>query len=301
MERLALEDEMARQSAAAVDTGFRTDRHTWEKNVKPLDTASYMAFFKAPEGKSYFDLYYGFPASSDDKQAAMPDTSLLYEYGMALHDLQWRPIVQQRNQITKNEIAFNGQEQWFLGQYHFPVKPDSYHVSFFVREPARERLGGWKDEVRVPKFPENQLAMSSIVLASAITPATGIETFVKNGLRVVPNPSRRFERSQPVHVYFEVYHLTPDAEGRASFVVEYTTLLRKEKKTGARKLFAMFDSGSKPATTLVTERQADATSSVEYLALDISSAGKGEFRLSIKVRDKNSGKQGEGFIDFELF
>jgi tetratricopeptide (TPR) repeat protein len=297
---LRYEDELGSQSRLAVDAGFRTDRHTWDESVKPLEVVSYTGFFKAPEGKSYFDLYYGFQTPTDDKRAERPDTSALYEHGLALHDLRWNPIERQRHQITKAGLPANGQAPYYVGQYHFAVKPDSYHVAFFVKDLANPRIGGWKEEVRVPEFPENQLVMSSIVLASSITPATGVEPFVKNDLRIVPNPSKRFDRSQPVYIYFEVYHLLPDSEGKSSFVIEYTTLLRKEKKSGAKKLFAIFGSGAKPATTVVTERQAESTTSAEYLGLDLSSAGKGEFRLSIKIKDKNSRKQNEGFVDFIL-
>jgi hypothetical protein len=49
------------------------------------------------------------------------------------------------------------------------------------------------------------------------------------------------------------------------------------------------------------EREAEGATSVEYLALDLNKAGVGDFRLSIKVKDKNSGKQCEGFIDLTLF
>jgi hypothetical protein len=49
------------------------------------------------------------------------------------------------------------------------------------------------------------------------------------------------------------------------------------------------------------EREANETTSAEYLALDLNKAGAGDFRLSIKVTDKNSGMQSEGFIDLTLF
>ena len=127
------------------------------------------------------------------------------------------------------------------------------------------------------------------------------DPFVRNGLRILPNPYKNFPRTKPVYVYFEVYNLMADAAGKSSFTVEYTTLLRKEKKSGTKKVFSIFGGDSKPATTLVTEREVEATTSTEYVALDLERAGKGDFRLSIKIRDKNSGKQSDAFIDFALF
>lgn len=300
LEQLALENDLAQQSRDAVDRGFRTDRHTWEKEVRPLNTVSYPAFFMAPEGKSYFDLYYTLPLPAV-AELSRASGSVLCEHGLTLHDMQWNQVTRLHDQVTTAQIATLNQTQFVIGQYHVAVPPDSYHVAFFVRQPATRQIGGWKETMRVPKFEEGQLAVSSIVLASSIEPAEGASPFIRNGLRVLPNPSKTFARDKPVYVYFEVYNLAPGAEGKFSFVVEYNTLLRKEKKTGAKKVFSILGSGSKPATTLAVERQAEASTSVEYLALDLERAGRGDFRLSIKVKDKNSGKQSDGYVDFTLF
>jgi len=300
-ERLSLSDDLAKKSADAVEVGFRTDRHMWDKEVKPLDFASYTAFFKAPDDMTALEVYYSLPLPSNKELAKIPDTTVLYEHGLTLHDLQWKEIQRRNGRIPMGKTAGISKEQHFVGQYRFFVKPDSYHVAFFVRQLATQRLEGWKEDFRLPNFSENELALSSIVLASAIEPASGNESFVKNGLRIAPNPSRRFDHKKPVYVYFEVYHLTPDAEGKTSFVIEYTALLRKEEKSGARKLFVLFGGNAKPATTLAVERQADTSTSVEYLALNLGETGKGEFRLSIKVTDRQTGTQKDGFVDFALF
>ncbi|MDZ7344578.1 MAG: hypothetical protein ONA90_08680, partial [candidate division KSB1 bacterium] len=262
---------------------------------------SYVAFFKAPKGQSYFDLYYGLPLPSAEELSANPQVDVLCEHGLTLHDLEWNQKQRLHDRVPKSLLSQLGQKQILVGQYHFAVPPDSYHVAFYVRQPATQRLGAWKDAIRVPSFSEDRLEMSSIVLASSVTPAEGNDPLAKNGLRITPNPTKYFSRSQPVYLYFEIYNLQPDAEGTSSFLIEYTTLLRKAKKTGAKKVFGLFGSKAKPATTLVAERQAQGRTSAEYLALDLSRAGKGEFRLSITVKDKHSGLQSEGFIDFALF
>jgi hypothetical protein len=301
MERMALTEEIGQQSRAAVDTGFRFDRHTWDKNIQPLNATAYTAFFKGPDNKSYFDLYYSLPLPSENDLARAGNASpTLCEHGVALHDLKWRPVEQRNDQITKAQIPNFASMPFLIGQYHLAVQPDSYFVAFFVRQPATNRLGGWKDQVRIPRFDGSALAMSSLVLASSITPASDNGLFTKNGLRIIPVPSKRFARQQPVYVYFEVYNLVPDAGGKSSFLVEYTTLLRKEKKRGTKKVFSILGSKTKPSTTLALEREANGPTSTEYLALDLNKAGAGDFRLSVRIKDKNSGKASEGFIDLTL-
>jgi hypothetical protein len=301
LEHLKLVDDLASKSVEAVDTGFRTDRHSWDKAVKPLEFDSYTACFKAPDGKTALEVYYSLPLPPRQELEKMRDTTVVYEHGLALHDMQWLPVQRWNDEITKAKLAGLEPEQNLLGQNRLSAEPDSYHVAFFIRQPATQRLEGWKQDINFPDFSKNELAMSSIVLASDIAPASGSGSFVKNGLRITPNPSRRSKRKEPVHVYFEVYNLAPNAEGNSSFSIEYTALLQKEKKSGTQKLFSLFGSGDKPATTLVVERQAEAATSVEYLALDLGKAGEGDFRLSIKLTDRHSGKQTTGFIDFTLF
>ena len=301
MERMALTEEVGRQSRVAVDTGFRFDRHTWDKNVQPLNATAYAAFFKGPDNKSYFDLYYSLPLpSTSDLARADNHSSTLCEHGVTLHDLQWRRVEQRHDQITREQVPNLANMPFVVGQYHLAVQPDSYHVAFFVRQPATNRLGGWKDEMRIPRFDESTLAMSSLVLASSITPSTEEGLFTRNGLRIIPAPAKRFARHQPVYIYFEVYNLTTDGEGKSSFQVEYTTLLRKEKKSNTKKVFSMLGSKSKPATTLAIEREAAGATAIEYLALDLNKAGAGEFRLSVTIKDQLSGKSSEGFIDLTL-
>ena len=301
MERMALTEEVGLQSRAAVDTGFRFDRHTWDKDVQALNTPAYTAFFKGPDNKSYFDLYYSLPLpSARDLARAGNSNSALCEHGVTLHDLQWRRVEQRNDHITPAEVPNFASMPFVVGQYHLAVQPDSYRVAFFVRQPATNRLGGWKDEVRIPRFDKSTLAMSSLVLASSITPSTEAGLFIRNGLRIIPAPAKRFARQQPVYVYFEVYNLATDGEGKSSFQVEYTTLLRKEKKSASKKVFSILGSKSKPATTLFIEREAAGATAMEYLALDLNKAGAGEFRLNVKIKDKIAGKESEGFIDLTL-
>lgn len=300
MERMALTEEVGRQSHVAVDTGFRFDRHTWDKNVQPLNATAYAAFFKGPENKSYFDLYYSLPLPSANEVARNGGSPVLCEHGVTLHDLHWRRVEQRNDQITHEQIPNLASMPFVVGQYHLAVQPDSYHVAFFVRQPITNRLGGWKDEVRIPRFDESTLSMSSLVLASNITPSTEDGLFTRNGLRIIPVPAKRFARNQPVYVYFEVYNLATDGGGKSSFQIEYTTLLRKEKKSATKKVFSILGSQNKPATTLSIEREATGTTAIEYLALDLNKTGAGDFRLSVAVKDQLSGKTSEGSIDLTL-
>ncbi len=299
LRRMSLERDMAVQSRSAVEAGFRTDRHSWERDIDPLPYDSYMAFFKGEGEESALELYYS--VSLKDRPIALADTSVIYEYGVALHDLDWHPVTRLRGRIVEEEIPRIHFEETGIGTVRLQTAPDSCHAAFFIGEPAGRRLGGWKGDVRIPAFSELDLEMSSIVPAHTISPAVGTDdAFFSHGLHLVPNPSRRFARSQPVYVYFEVYNLAPDESGITSFRIEYTVSKRKRKKP-IKKRLSIFGSSDKPVTTVAVERNGETPTSAEYLSLDLSRVGRGDFRLDIKVKDQQSGEESEGSLDLTLF
>ena len=300
LRRLAIEQEFTAQSQSAVATGFRTDRHSWDRDVDPLDIDSYLAYFKAPEGKTAFHLFYGLSLPSDKALEAARDTSLFYEYGLALHDLEWNLVERHQGQVTKGEIERLKHERMWVGQYRFTIEPDSCHAAFYLGEPDRKHLGGWKGGIRISEFSETALGVSSIVPAYEISPDADTTAIFQDGLRLVPNPSTRFRRKKPVYVYFEVYNLTPDAEGTTAYVIEYTVSLQKKKGT-IQKLFSLFGNDAKPSTSVTVERRGDRPSSAEYLSLDLSRAGRGDFRLDVRVTDRRSGEESESSMDLVLF
>ena len=191
-------------------------------------------------------------------------------------------------------------EKVWVGQYRMAVTPDSCHAAFFLGEPDRRRLGGWKGGIRVPNFSDSTLAVSSIVPAYTVGPTEASGGSVWDGLHLTPNPSVRFKRSDPVYVYFEIYNLARDAYGMTSFVVEYT-VSRPRKGRGDRRRFSIFGRGEKPATSVAVEGRGDSPTSVEYLSLDLGRAGHGEVRLNVRVTDRNSGLQAEEALDLVLF
>jgi len=193
MESLTLTEELVKKSAEAVAVGFRTDRHTWSKTVKPLEFASYTAFFKAPAGNTALEVYYSLPLPLNKELAKMPDTTALYEHGLTLHDLQWKEIQRRNGQISKEKIAGTSKEQHFVGQYRFFAKPDSYHVAFFVRQPATQKHLLWLNtqpccEKRKRAARENYLLFSAV--ASNLPPL-----WLSNA---TPTRSRRWNTSRSI-------------------------------------------------------------------------------------------------------
>ena len=281
LEQLAFGEEMARESRESVSTGLSTDRHTWEKKIKPLETPFSMNTFRGERGKTVLEIYNAFSLSLLAKE--IKGERIEIEKGIAIHNQEWHEV---ENHHEKMLVPLNKGE-WFIDLYRFEVPPDSYHIAFYLRPQETDFLGGWKFEKQIPNYSSPQLLISDIQLATKIEPAKKPGKFEKNGLLVIPNPTRLFELNNPVYIYFEIYHLIPNLIGNTSFIIEYTMTLLERKKKG---LLGLFGSRGKSSISTQVERQGNGERSVEYLAIDVSQLKAGEYELIVKVIDRHNEK-----------
>lgn len=115
--------------------------------------------------------------------------------------------------------------------------------------------------------------------------------FVKGKLRVIPAPSRAFEVDQSVFVYFEVYSLKPDAQGRTRYRVDYTVRSRKGVGdlvlAGLGQLIGRSQKGDE--VTVSYESGGEATQEAIHTALDLRKGKEGDYTLRVTVTDLNAG------------
>ena len=114
-------------------------------------------------------------------------------------------------------------------------------------------------------FPPSSLYLSDIQLATKIEPTDSLGKFIKNGLRIIPNPQCIFGKRYPVlYAYGEIYNLTPESEYEVNYSIS--------NKLGelVQKL---------PAKTLYAEAK-DVT---EVMDIDIRDFKGGDYLLKIEV------------------
>jgi hypothetical protein len=176
------------------------------------------------------------------------------------------------------------QDELFLDVLRVSAAPDSYYVAIHSRPQNADLLGDKHFAVKLPDYSTRRLALSDVVLAFTIAPETKESKFVKNGLQIVPNPTRVFSLAKPVAVYFEIYHLQPDQNGETRFSVEYTL-----SQMSAPKLLGIIGGDKKTSITVRADRQVNAAFAPEFIALDVSNLEAGDYALTINVRDEATG------------
>ncbi len=286
MERMAIVQEMAQQSKKSVSAGLSTDRHTWERKIKPLAIPSSIATFRGSEGKTILEVYYAISLAVLQKKSKSTSRPYNVEKGISLHDQSWH-LLDKKND---NKKIIANKDNFFIDFYRFEVQPDSYNVALFARPEKSEYLGGWKTKTYAENYSVPELSVSDIEMASLITGSKPNNKFNKNDLLVIPNPSKTYSKKKPVYLYFEIYNLFRDLKGSSKFTIEYTITFLKGKKKNIKNLFGIFGSGGKSSIATGIEREGKDELSVEFLAIDVSKVKSGEHELEIKITDKISGE-----------
>jgi GWxTD domain-containing protein len=162
-------------------------------------------------------------------------------------------------------------------QEAIPLRPGRYKLSLVMKDNLSGHMGSMEIGLVVPRFDENKLSNSSLILADLIQPLptnqVGTGPFVIGGTKVRPSVNQTFTRDQKLGIYMQVYNLGLDAKThKPSLDVEYDLL--KDGKS----LLAQTEDAAKlkdASQQFTLEKQ-----------MPLSVLQPGKYTVQIKVTDK---------------
>jgi GWxTD domain-containing protein len=157
-----------------------------------------------------------------------------------------------------------------------PLRPGRYKLSLVLKDDLSGHMGSTELGIIVPRYDEDSLANSSLILADLIQPLptsqVGSGPFVIGGTKVRPSVNGRFTREQKLGIYMQVYNLGVDEKThKPSFDVQYEIL-----KDGKAILNQPEDPGNlkKAAQQFTVEK-----------TMPLSGLSPGKYTVQIKVTD----------------
>lgn len=114
-----------------------------------------------------------------------------------------------------------------------PLRPGLYRLSLALKDVKSGNVGTLQLRMEVPRFEEDQLSTSSLILADLIqkvpSKSIGMGQFVIGSTKVRPTVTDLFRRDQKLGIYLQVYNLKPDASGhKPAATIEYSLLKDNE-------------------------------------------------------------------------
>ncbi len=294
---------------------FQFDTYTYINNLRRTDPEEYEPEFKGP----VFTLPYTVSQFKDLNNDQNRNTQIYLNYaldishipelrnqymlphqaGLFVLDGSDKRVGQREQEFTylgnERELRFSRYEKFWVNSLETEAKPDSVLLAFEV---VRDKDGGVSTNhfgFPVKDFDESNLDISDIVLATGIDKQSLSKyPLSRNNIGILPNPTRRFNRTTPIFLYYEVYNLAQDEDHKTSFE-QKITLKKLNENSFIEDLFSsianLISSKHQDEITLTTDYQSFEKNSQVYLQLDMSKYQPGDYAVAVTIIDKLSGSE----------
>jgi len=162
-----------------------------------------------------------------------------------------------------------------------PLAPGMYRLSVVCKDIVGGNMTTYPMALNVPRFEEDKLASSSLILADVIekvpTKSIGSGQFVIGDTKVRPRMDETFARNERLGIYTQFYNFSPD---------------EKTQKPNGSIQYEIVKSGSdKPVLDYTEEVTAIPGASAQQVTVEkllpLQSLEPGQYTLKMKVVDKN--------------
>ena len=188
---------------------------------------------------------------------------------------------------------FLGREQTNRNVYWkaLPLRPGIYKVDIVIKDVNNpDHIGTWRRSVNVPKYDDESLSASSLILASSMarvpTKEIGAGNFVIGNTKVIPSVSTgptvpvTFKRNQNLNFWMQVYNLGID---------------EKSRQNNTEIAYEVMDLGTNKTVLQATESTVKTNPNADQVTLEksmpLASLQPGKYQVSIKVNDGVTKKQ----------
>ena len=287
---------IARRAFAAVP-----DRYMVSYEDFPLDFYFDEARFQGQADAVRVEVYYGVPMSEATYSPTDSATGLRAACRIALVRKADGKVYRSGNELAYLEPGDRTGGTGFIPHaVSVNVPPGEYTLDVRMEDRLKGEAGAYRKQVTVESYPAGPLKLSDIQLAWKVSAGDEPGPFSKNGLKVVPMPTRLYKKGQPVFIYYEIYNLKRNAFGMTSYTVEYT--IRSGKPPGAiSRIFRAFRD-EEPGEEVAVEQEQLGRQETQpsYIELDLNEVVPGQVVLTVSVKDLNSDETASSEAKFEI-
>jgi len=248
----------------------------------PLPAArqeGYWSYFKGPGEQLEVEFYQSAPVATAPKA---PDPRA----ALAVYDTTWTELA--RDNSVSAEIEIPQGKNW-VAVNRVNSMPGHYFFALSMDIPGHRAV--MRESIEMEPFSENYLDLSGVILGSPPDGKTRLHS--RQGVNILPRPSLRFATKEIITVYFEIYGLEADPEGRRSYLERVTVSLIKEDKNRLAGILDAINPWGKKSTSslsLTFHRNPPGNAGVvaENFTIDTAELVPGNYSLLIEVLDNST-------------
>ena len=271
----------------------------------PLDFYFDLASFRAPEGGTTLEVYYGIPAAQVQVGQRRDVSYIQVKCALALAPADYS-VIHRTSSSRAYRVAsdFSGAQKAFMPELlKLQVPPGKYDLQVQIKDLLSGHNGIYRQTVDVKEYPDDRLRISDIQLAATIGETKLQERFKKGEVWVVPMPTRNYRGAQQVYAYYEIYNLKKNRFGQTRFKVKYVVRYVSKPIRGAlgsvaSGLRSLFRS-KRPSVSISYEHDGTEPNEQSYLEIDLDKVKHGVNVLEVEIKDLVSGRSEEREIRFQ--
>ena len=269
-----------------------------------IDFAMDVSGFRGSEDQTYMEFYFLCRPSEftlEEKEDRIYVAT--FSIDLSIIDDQENIVfqtVQKREYQTDRPVVVTrrGEERVVLEQIAAGVSPGTYRAKVLVTDLNSNRYGEAIKPFIAQPLNSSELSVSNLQFSTLIRRADENNRFTKNGLLVLPNPLRIFEKwaelpddgsykPRNMFLYFEIYNLAPDSTG----------------KEAAYDIYPAVTSQANDMTFPLPpkkNRRITGTDGLDVIALDYMTFPEGVYTLDVTVKDAQTGMEASSSAVFEI-
>ncbi len=274
--------DMVESSRQTVQLAMSSDTHQWHRSRTGLPMYYVIANRRGANDKTHMEIFTGIPIKELFTNEQGTDEEVTIEHGAGIFDQEWQKVdrMNETTSLIRSDSQFH--HGFFIEKYDFYLKSGSYNLSVFAEDDAKSKLGGVSLVVKVPNFAKPGLGMSDMLVAFDVSANVDESKFRRGDVTVIPNPTRKFSRSEMVTVCFEVYGLSLDHENETRYRIKTKLSTDKQKKGFLKSLFSR---NSKKSISIQNDLTGNQQIVTEFVPLDVSKLKPGTYKLTLQVTD----------------
>jgi GWxTD domain-containing protein len=280
----------------SIETGKTEERSNWVKNIINLELSNDIYTFRGNNKKTELELAFIIPTAEIFKK--MPDTikTLKVEAGYGIYDKNWNIMLVKTD--TMNIRKPSKENDNYLKMLHLELDPDSAGISLFYHPLGTEIYGNFKKEKRIRDYSTNGLNISDIMVTGKIENTKESGIFNKKGLKVIPLIAESYAIEKPLNIYFEIYNLKKNSDGKTLYSIEYTMNYRGED---VNIINSLLGKGKKSSISVEYNMGGSKEFSAEHISFEINKLIPGKYSLEVTVKDINGRKTEKRIREIEVY
>lgn len=282
--RYKYEDE----GVKTAEKGLSTDSFTWTKEIKPLNAEFTINQFREDTLSNIFCLYYAIPVNELTGTSKYNEPVPL-KVEISVFDTSMNQVTRKVENLIINSSDKHIYKRMYINGNSFRLKRNKYFISMDIRIPGENKLFGAYFNFTLSNF-NNKLSCSSLEQAFEISPVDN-NANGRNHLDILPNPTLKFENSENVYAYYEIYNLSFDKNRNTNYSVDFDISSSDNSKSIWDFISGIFSKRSNYNISIQNNYSGAAKDVSNYIAFDIDKLEKGNYVMTLKVKDNLNGKE----------